>query len=210
MFLTINTNAMNNEGNGLSVVTQLQRSLDNSNGNLTIGLVRLDYVIGYRNITSENAIVYYRNSEGGEEIGNVPEGLYNLSTYEDTLKDILRAETINIKPLKHNGRLEVRIKRPYSILKRENSASSVLCFNSESVRKLIAGKNISDTVPSFLTPKAFNIFLNGVDPTQNYVDGKFSTLLASVPCRVDSSVTTSLIQYSLPSSRSLTLVTLIN
>jgi len=66
MFLTINTNAMNNEGNGLSVVTQLKRSLDNRNGNLTIGLVRLDYVIGYRNITSENAKVYYTDTEGGK------------------------------------------------------------------------------------------------------------------------------------------------
>jgi len=109
MFLTINTNATNNEGNGLSVVTQLQRSLDNRNGNLTIGLVRLDYVINYQNITSGNAIVYYTDTEG-EKVGNVPEGQYNLSMYEDALKNILGAENINIKPLKHNGRLEVRTK----------------------------------------------------------------------------------------------------
>jgi len=41
---------------------------------MTIGLVRLDYVIGYHNITPENTIVYYVNTEGGK-VGNIPEGL---------------------------------------------------------------------------------------------------------------------------------------
>jgi len=44
------------------------------------------------------------------------------------------------------------------------------------------GKNISDTVPTFRTPRALNIFVDSVDTRNNYVDGKFSTLLASVPC----------------------------
>jgi len=90
---------------------------------------------------------------------------------------------LNITPLKHNCRLEVRIKRPFALLKRENSASSVLGFNTESRRQQIAGKNISDTIPSFLTPKTLNIFVDSVDSTENYVDGRFSTLLESVPCR---------------------------
>jgi len=74
-----------------------------------------------------------------EKVGNVPEGLYNLSTYEDTLKDIIggEASNLNIKPLKHNGRLEVKIKRPFAILKRDNTASSVLGFNTESRRQQI-------------------------------------------------------------------------
>jgi len=139
MFLTINTNATNNEGNGLSVVTKLQRPLDNRNGNLTIGLVRLDYVICYLNITSENAILYYVDNEG-EKVDNVPEGLYNLSAYEDALKNILGTENININTLKHNGRSEVKIKRPFAILKRENSASSVFGFNTESRRTHITGE----------------------------------------------------------------------
>jgi len=73
-------------------VTQLQRSLDNRNGNLAIALIRLDYVIGYHNITSKNSIVYYTDSEG-EKIGTVPDGLYNLFMYEEALKYILGAET---------------------------------------------------------------------------------------------------------------------
>jgi len=56
-------------------------------------------------------------------------------------------------------------------------------FNTESRKQQIAGKNISDTVPSFLSPKTFSIFVDSIASTQNYVDGKFSTLLASVPCR---------------------------
>jgi len=155
---------------------------------MTFGLVRLDYVIGYRNITPENTIVYYVDIEE-IKIGNIPEDLYNLSAYENALKNILGAENINIKPLKYNGRLEVKIKRPFAILKRENSASSVLGFDSESERELIVGKNISNTVPSFFSPKTFSIFVDSIDSTQNYVDGKFSTLLASVPCRGDFSVT---------------------
>jgi len=78
----------------------------------------------------------------GENDGTVPEGLYNLSMYEDALKNILGAEAsnLNIKPLKHNGRLEVKIKRPLAILKRDNSASSVLGFNTGSRRQQITGK----------------------------------------------------------------------
>jgi len=66
MFLTINTNEKMSEGISLtsSVVTQLQRSLDNRNGNLSIALIGLNYVIGYYNITPENAIVYYVGTEG--------------------------------------------------------------------------------------------------------------------------------------------------
>jgi len=60
-------------------------------------LVRLDYVIGYHNITSEIAILYYTCTEG-EKVGNVPEGLYNISMDEDALKNILGVENINIKP----------------------------------------------------------------------------------------------------------------
>jgi len=90
---------------------------------------------------------------------------------------------LNIKPLKHNGGLEVKIKRPFAILKRDNSASSVLRFNTKSRRQQITGKNINDTVPSFLTHGTLSIFVDSIDSTENYVDGKFSTLLANVPCR---------------------------
>jgi len=149
-------------------------------------LIELNYVIGYHNITPENSIVYYIDeASGSEKVGNVPEGLYNLSMYEDVLKDIIGGETsnLNIKPLKRNGRLEVKIKRSFAILKRDNSASSVLVFNTQSRRRQTTGKNISDTTPTFLTPRTLDIFATSVDPTLNYVDGKFSTLLASVPCR---------------------------
>jgi len=116
MFLPINVNEKTGEGTSskLSTTTQLQRSLDNRNGNISISLIELNYVIGYHNITPENAIVYYMDDEAsaGEKIGMVPEGLYNLSMYEDALKYIIgrEASNLNIKPLKHNGRLEVKIK----------------------------------------------------------------------------------------------------
>jgi len=105
--------------------------------------------------------------------------------YKDSLKDITGGEAanLNIKPLKHSGRLEVKIKRPFAILKRDNSASSVLGFNRESRRQQITGRNVSDTTPTFLTPRTLNLFVDSVDSTENYVDGKSSTLLASVSCR---------------------------
>jgi len=61
MILTINVNGRSGENvSSISeTVTQLQRSLDNRNGNLSIALIELNYVIGYHNITAENAIVYY-------------------------------------------------------------------------------------------------------------------------------------------------------
>jgi len=40
--------------------------------------------------------------------------------------------------------------------------------------------NAADMVPSFLNAKTFLTFLDDIDPTQNYVDGKFSTLIVSV------------------------------
>jgi len=115
----------------------------------------------------------------------VPEGLYNLSMYENALKDVIGGEAanLNIKPLKHNGRLVVKIKRPFAIIKRDNSASSVLGFNTEARKQQITGKNISDTTPIFLTPRTLNLFVDSVDSRNNYVDGNFSTLLASVPYR---------------------------
>jgi len=149
-------------------------------------LIDLNYVIGYHNVTPENAIVYYIDEASGpEKVGTVPEDLYNLSMYEDALKDIIGGEAskLNIKPLKHNGRLEVKIKRPFATLKRDNSASSVLGFNTESRRQQITGRNVSDTTPTFLTPRTLNLFVDSVDSTENYVDGKFSTLLANVPCK---------------------------
>jgi len=75
MILTINTNENTGEGTSSksSMTTQLQRSLDNTNGNLTIALIELNYVIGYHNITPENAIVYYIDDASvGEKIGMVP------------------------------------------------------------------------------------------------------------------------------------------
>jgi len=129
MFLTINVNEKTGEGRSskLSTTTQLQRSLDNRNWNLSIALIEPNYVIGYHNITPENAIVYYIDEASVlEKVGNVSEGLYNISMYEDTLKDIIggEASNLNIKPLKHNGRLEVKIKRPFAILKRDNKFCS--------------------------------------------------------------------------------------
>jgi len=55
------------------MTTQLQRSLDNRNGNLAIDLIEFNYVIAYHNITPENAIVYYVDEANGlEKVGNVP------------------------------------------------------------------------------------------------------------------------------------------
>jgi len=76
MILAINTNEKTGEGTPLksSVTTQLQRSIDNTNGNLVIALIELNYVTGYHNFTPENTIVYYVDTEG-EKVGNIPEGL---------------------------------------------------------------------------------------------------------------------------------------
>jgi len=185
MIVTINVNRKSgkNVSSISETVTQLQRSLDNRNGNISIAF---KYVIGYQNITPGNAIVYFYIDEasGPEKVGMVPEGLYNLSMYKDALKDIIvgEASNFNIKPRKHNGRLEVKTKRPFAILKRDNSASSVLGFNTKSRREQITGKNISDTTPTFLTPRTLNLFVHSVDSRNNHADGKFSTLLARVPC----------------------------
>jgi len=64
------------------------------------------------------------------------------------------------------------------------------------VKVLFCILTTTDTVPSFLNPKMFEICLDGIDPTQNYVDGKFSTLLASLPCK--GRLFGDLIVYSVP------------
>jgi len=99
MFLTINVNEKSGEGTSSKspMTTQLQRALDNRTGNLAIALIEFNYVIGYHNITPENAIVYYIDEANGlEKVGMIPEGLYDLSMYEDALKDIIGREVSNI------------------------------------------------------------------------------------------------------------------
>jgi len=123
MFVTVNLIDENSFERRYATAAHLKRPLNKRNGNLTIGLVRLYCVIGYHSITPENA-KYMR-----EKYGNIPEGLYILSMFKNALREIQGADNINLKPLKHIGRVKVRVKRPYSITKHENSEGSVLYFD---------------------------------------------------------------------------------
>ena len=146
---------------------QLQPYIDNRDSTKVIGLKSVTYWVGWYNITGRQQLTI-KNKK------NVLEpGLYNFND----LRQIFSYEDITLSANYTNGFVTIEIP-PSKEIELSSGISSLLGLKH---RRYTADKHTGHKMIDIAKIKELRVFLDQINTTNNFLDGKPSTLLGAIP-----------------------------
>lgn len=152
---------------------RMEQPIDNSLGNLTIGLKSITMWVGYFNIKKRYRFKWSR--EGKEKNTNIEAGLYSFQELAQVFTDAVPGLMLDVN--KTNGLIELIVPENISIQIPQDVRNLIGLDDSG---WLDEGIYSGDHAVNFL-PKIMHVNLEELSTTNNIVDGKPSQLLELVP-----------------------------
>ena len=153
--------------------TRLLRPLDN-NANMRIGLRSITYTVGWHNLDAQK--IHIRPPGGGITIVNTEAGLYNF----DQLQSMFKQQQLVITVSRYNGIANLVVPL-FTEVQLSDQMCGILALDvGMGGQWMVAGVHTGARPVSFATLRSLHVHLEQLDTFQNCIDGKPSTLLATV------------------------------
>ena len=149
----------------------LQQYIDNCNGNMKVGIKSITFWFGLYNIKQEEVIQYHKTVKRTRII---EPGYYSFNQ----LSGILTNMGANIKINKANGKITLIIP-PGEYLLISDSIKSMLGLESKDIYD--EGTFVSEKPVNFVPTTSLYIHLEQINTTENFINGRPSTLLGVLP-----------------------------